>query len=61
MLRATSLAALCLALAACGPDETPPSNPVRQQIQPAREGAKDAERAMQEAADRMQAQADSAK
>jgi hypothetical protein len=55
--------AVFVLLAACGADEPapPPPNPVGERMAPAREGAKDAERAMQESADRMNAQADSAR
>ena len=55
--------AICVLLAACGADEPapPPPNPIEERMAPARDGAKDAERAMQESADRMNAQADSAR
>lgn len=62
-MRLIPLAAMIVLLSACGPGEPapPPPNPIEERMAPAREGAKDAERAMQESADRMNAQADSAR
>jgi hypothetical protein len=63
-MRPILLAAILALLSACGPQEEPappPPNPIEERMAPAREGAKEAERAMQESADRMNAAADSAR